>query len=115
MFVFAATKDLNMAIDFFEEQRAHIHNTSDELEQILCDQYRKVLDESELSTQIDDTEELQKKSKEELVNIDLDTAKNLKEKEIFIGQDVGKNIYILVFPPVLLSVPGSLKLLETFT
>ena len=73
-FIFSATRDLNHAIDFFEEKSAHIHNTSDKLEQILCTQYRKVLDESELSILNDDTDELVKKSKKELVNIDLDKA-----------------------------------------
>ena len=44
--------DLNLAIDFFEEQAAHIHNTSDKLEQIICDQYRKVLDEYEVTKKV---------------------------------------------------------------
>ena len=84
-FIFAATRDLNVAIDFFEEQAAHIHNTSEKLESILCTQYRKILDESELSLLDDETDELRKKSKKELVNIDLEKAKTITNKELFIG------------------------------
>ena len=98
-FIFSATRDLNDAIDFFEEKSAHIHNTSDKLEQILCTQYRKVLDESELSILNDDTDELVKKPKKELVNIDLDKAKKLKDKELFVGQEVEKEIKCLGLSP----------------
>ena len=91
-FIFAATRDLNNAIDFFEEQAAHIHNTSEKLEQVLSTQYRKVLDESELTKLDEETDELRKKSKKELVNLDLDKARTLTDKELFIGQDVEKEI-----------------------
>ena len=33
---------------------------------------------------------LQKKSKQELVNIDLEKSKKLSDKKLFIGQDVEK-------------------------
>ena len=109
-FIFAATKDLSLAIDFFEEKKAHVHNTSDKLEQILCDQYRKVLDESELSEIVDDSDDLQKKSKKELVAIDLEKARKLNKKEIFIGQEVEKELKCLGLSP---SSPQLTWLLES--
>ena len=76
-FIYAATDDLSRAIDHFEQKGAHIHTASDQMERILTTQYRKVLDESELSTLDDETNVMGKKSKKELVNIDIVKAKKL--------------------------------------
>ena len=98
-FIFAATEDLSRAIDFFEQKDAHVHTASDKMERILCTQYRKVLDESELSTLDEETNELSKKTKTELVNLDIDEAKKLSDNELFIGREVEKEIKALGLSP----------------
>ena len=58
------------------------------------------MDESELLTLDDETDELVKKSKKELVNIDLEKAQTVSDKELFIGQDVEKEIKSLGLSPI---------------
>ena len=98
-FIFSATEDLSRAIDFFEQKDAHVHVAFDKMEQILCTQYRKVLEESELSILDDETNELGKKSKTELVNLDIDEAKKLPDTKLFIGNEVEKEIKALGLSP----------------
>lgn len=86
-FLLAVTKEFCFAIDFFEEHQAHVHNTQDKLEQVLVCQLRKVVDESELNNLADDSDKITRKSKRELVELDLDNAKLLAKKQIFIGAE----------------------------
>ena len=98
-FIFAATEDLSRAIDFFEQKQAHVHSASDKMESIISTQYRKVLEESELSTLDEETNELSQKSKKELVNIDIEKAKKLSDNKLFIGKEVEKEIKALGLSP----------------
>ena len=98
-FIYAATDDLSRAIDHFEQKGAHIHTASDQMERILTTQYRKVLDESELSTLDDETNVMSKKSKKELVNIDVVQAKKLPNTELFVGREVEKELKALGLSP----------------
>ena len=98
-FLLAVTKEFCVAIDFFEEHQAHVHNTQDKLEQVLVSQLRKVVDESELNNLAEDSDEITRKSKRELVELDLDNAKLLSKKKIFIGAETEKELKALGLTP----------------
>ena len=97
-FVFAATSDLTKAIDFFEKDKAQVHNTYEKLEQILVNQMRKCLEESELDN-LDFEDNTASKSARELVNLDVDSADTLGPKYIFIGDEVEKEIKKIYLNP----------------
>ena len=97
-FIFAATCDLNEAIDYFEKRGAHIHNTSTKLEDILVTQYRKVFEES-VYNDLDEDDNLKLKKKSELVEIYVEKAKLLSNAELFVGSDVSKEIRALGLTP----------------
>ena len=97
-FVYAASEDLTAAIDFFEQRKVNVHNCSEKLEKILLAQMRKVIDESELMT-LDREEKVIRKSREELINLDVDNSKLLSDKKIFIGSETEKFIKELGLSP----------------
>ena len=73
-FVFAATSELTKAIDFFEKDKAQVHNTYKKLKQILVNQMRKCLEESESNNLDLEDDTVSKKSARELVNLDMWTV-----------------------------------------
>ena len=75
-----------------------MHNTGDKLEDILVGQYRKILDESEIKT-LTDNDELKRKSRRQLINLDTEGAKKLDNKKMFIGQNAEKEIRSLGLSP----------------
>lgn len=98
-FVFAATGPMTEKIDFFEKNEAHVHNIADAIESIYVDQLRCILDDSELSVLDFETDELRKKSRVELISIDVDNAKLLSKKQMFIGSECSKEIKSLGLSP----------------
>ena len=99
MFVYASTLDMTEAIDFFESRDVNIHNAADKLENIMYIQMRKVLDETEVTKYNDDTDTIEKKHRRELVKIDLETAKYLSYKKMFIGSECDKYLKKLGLHP----------------
>ena len=97
-FIFAANSDFNDAVDYFEKRGAHIHNTSSKLEDILVTQYRKVFDET-VYNKLDEDDNLKLKTRRELLDIDVDKAKTLKNAEMFVGSEVSKEIKALGLHP----------------
>ena len=73
---------------------AHIHNIGDKLENILVSQCRKVLCDSEIN-ELDEEKNLVRKSRDKLINIDLEQAKKLSDKEMFVGSEVEKELKAL--------------------
>ena len=66
---------------------------------MLVSQLRKVVDESELNNLAEDSDEITRKSKRELVELDLDNAKLLSKKKIFIGAETEKELKALGLTP----------------
>ena len=97
LFIYAASEDLLKAIKFFEQGKVNIYNASEKLEKILIGQMRKIFDETEL-TKLND-EEVVKKSRHELMNLDPDRAKLLNTKTMFIGSETEKFIKELGLTP----------------
>ena len=54
LFVSDANSEFDKGIDFFEEKQSHVHNTGDMLEKILVGQYRKIFDQFEIDTLMED-------------------------------------------------------------
>ena len=81
-------------IKFLEDRSAHIHNIGDKLENILVSQCRKVLCDSEIN-ELDEEKNLVRKSRDKLINIDLEQAKKLSDKEMFVGSEVEKELKAL--------------------
>ena len=99
LFVNAATADMSEAIDFFESRNVQVHNAGDKLESILYKQMRKVFDEQEVTELSEDNETLVKKGRLELLKVDVDKAKVLKRKKMFIGVETEKEIRSLGLDP----------------
>ena len=97
-FVLDSNSEFTSGVDFFEENQSHVHNTGDMLENILVGQYRKTFDETEIN-QLDENDQLKRKSRKELINLDIESAKKLDNKRIFIGQNVEKLIKSLGLSP----------------
>ena len=97
-FLLANFAEFTKNIKFFEDRNAHVHNVGDKLEDILVSQYSKILDDSEYN-ELDANGDLTRKSREELINIDLEKAKKLSSKEMFLGQEVEKEIKDLGLKP----------------
>ena len=98
-FIFAATSDFCNAVDFFEQSTAHVHSEQEKLEDILMTQLRKTVQETELQNLDEETNEMSKKSGRELLKVELEDSKLLKNSEIFIGRDVEKEIKALGLSP----------------
>ena len=93
-FVFGAVSEYTKNIKFLEDRSAHIHNIGDKLENILVSQCRKVLCDSEIN-ELDEEKNLVRKSRDKLINIDLEQAKKLSDKEMFVGSEVEKELKAL--------------------
>lgn len=98
MFVFDASAELIEGIKHFESKEAQIHNTGDKLETLLVGQYRKVFHDSVINT-LDEDDNLERKSRRELMNVDLDEAMKLSKKNIYIGHRVEQEIKKLGLSP----------------
>ena len=97
-FLLANSSEYLKNIKFFEERSAHVHNTGMKLEDILVSQMSKVLDDKEFN-ELDDEDNLVRKSRDKLINIDLDKATKLSNKEMFITNDVKKELDALGLKP----------------
>ena len=89
LFVHSATADMTEAIDFFEQRKVNVHNAAEKLESVLVNQMRKVLDDSEIYTVTRDGDRV-KKSRKELIKLDVSQATLLSFKKMFIGAEVQK-------------------------
>ena len=98
LFIYDSNAEFSRGIDFFEEKQSHVHNTGDKLEDILVGQYRKIFDESEINYLTED-DELKRKSRRKLINLDIESAKKLDNKKVFIGQKVEQEIKSLGLTP----------------
>ena len=98
-FVFAATASMTEKIDIFEKNQANIHNAANIIENIYVDQLHCIIDDSELSVIDSENDELRKKSRSELLTIDVNAAKVLHNKHIFIGHECAKEIKSLGLSP----------------
>ena len=98
-FILAAATEFCSAIDFFEEHQAHVHNNQDKLEQVLVSQLRKVIDESELNNLNEESEEITRKSRRELVELDVDNVKLCSKKHTFISAETEKELKALGLNP----------------
>jgi hypothetical protein len=87
-FLLEATGDLNTAI----------HNTKQKLEQILFGQLGKIVDDSVLNN-LDEDDNLVRKSSTEVVDMDMDNVKMLSNKKMFIGQEVIKELKAMGLSP----------------
>ena len=93
-FLLANMAEYTKTIKFLEDRTAHVHNIGEKLEEILVGQLGKVLDDSEFN-ELDEDGNLVRKSIHKLLNIDLETAKKLSDKHMFIGTEVEKEIKAL--------------------
>ena len=84
-FVYSATKDLTLAVDYFESRDINVNDAGDKVESILVNQMRTILEDKVFNNL--DSEEVTKKSRKELVSIDVTEAPKLNRKQIFIGSD----------------------------
>ena len=84
-FVYSATKDLTLAVDYFESRDINVNDAGDKVESILVNQMRTILEDKVFNNL--DGEEVTKKSRKELVSIDVTEAPKLTRKRIFIGTD----------------------------
>ena len=98
-FLYAATFEMIEKIDFFEERGAHVHNSSEVLEDILISQMRKIFDETVYNDLDSDTNEVRSKSRFELIEIDPNSAKKLDVKQMFVGSEVNKELRALGLKP----------------
>ena len=97
-FILANLSEYTKNVKFFEERAAHIHNTGDKIEDILVSQLRKVLDDSEIN-ELDEDGNLVRKSRDKVINIDLNEAKKLSNNKVFIGREVEKEIEAMGLTP----------------
>ena len=85
-FIMAATKDLNEAINYFEERDNKIHLARSKMEEVLRGQLLKFMKASVVNS-IDEMRNLQKRSGPELLEIDVHQEEScLSRNQVFIGQ-----------------------------
>ena len=98
-FINAATAEMTDAIDFFESNDINVHNVSDRLESLMRSQMSKVFVENVIVTLNEENETFEKKSRKDLLKIDVDTAEVLSNKKIFIGSETQKLLTNLGLTP----------------
>jgi len=98
-FINAATVELTHAIDFFESNDINVHNVGDKLESLMRSQMSKVLEEKEIVTLNEENDTFEKKSRRDLLKVDVDKAEILSNKKIFIGSDTEKLLKNLGLTP----------------
>ena len=98
-FINAATVEMTHAIDFFESNDINVHNVGDKLESLMRSQMSKVFEEKEIVTLNEENDSFEKKSRKELLKIDVDKAEVLSNKKIFIGSETEKLLKNLGLTP----------------
>ena len=98
LFIYDSNAEFDRGVDFFEEKQSHVHNTGEKLEDIVVGQYKKIFDNSEIYTLMEN-DELKRKSRKQLIHLDIEAAKKLDNKRVFIGQNVEKEIKSLGLSP----------------
>lgn len=98
LFIYDSNAEFDRGVDFFEEKQSHVHNTGERLKDILVGQYKKIVDNSEIYT-LTENNELKIKSRKQLIHLDIEAAKKLDNKRVFIGQNVEKEIKSLGLSP----------------
>ena len=99
MFVYSATAEMTEGIDFLESRSVNIHNAADKLENILYTHQMRVLDESEVNVYSEDRDSMERKDRLDLLKVDVETAKLLKNKKMFIGDEAEKYLRKLGLRP----------------
>ena len=98
-FIMAATRDLNEAINYFEERTNKIHKARDKMEEVLRCQLLKFL-KTRVVNKLDELDNVMKKSGPELLKIDVnDDSKYLSRSFVFIGQQCSKLMKDLELTP----------------
>ena len=88
----AATKDLNEAINYFEERDNKIHLARSKMEEVLRGQLLKFMKASVVNS-IDDMKNVQKKSGPELLEIDVHKEEScLSRNQVFVLRSRGNLI-----------------------
>ena len=92
-FLLAATRELVLAIDFFEQRTELLHKSRAKMEEVLQKQILKFHDESAVKVADKELNYVSKKTGPQLLEIDLDNKKTLlSNKMVFIGQETTKTI-----------------------
>ena len=99
VFVYSATAEMTEGIDFLESRSVNIHNAADKLENILYTHQMRVLDESEVNVYSEDRDSMERKDRLDLLKVDVETAKLLKNKKMFIGDEAEKYLRKLGLRP----------------
>ena len=92
-FLLAATRELVLAIDFFEQRTELLHKSRAKMEEVLRTQILKFHDESAVKVADAEFNYVSKKTGNQLLEIDLENKETLLNKKmVFIGQETTKTM-----------------------
>ena len=95
LFLLAATRELVLAIDFFEQRTELMHKSRAKMEEVLRTQILKFHDESavKVTDEESNSDNVLKKTGVQLLEIDLENKETLlSKKKMFIGQETKKQM-----------------------
>ena len=98
-FIYAATADLSKGIDFFEREKVQVHLARAKMEDLLLCQLRKCVSEVEFEDLDDEANTVSRKTGYDLLEVEVTSDTLLKNKKIFVGQGVEKEIKALGLSP----------------
>ena len=98
-FVYAASEELSVAIDFFEQEKIQVHHAREKMEKILYRHLQKAVKEEFINNLDEENNDISKKSGHELLNVVVDEKTFLDNKDLFIGHEVEKEIKQLGLRP----------------
>ena len=113
-FIYAATEELCVAIDFFEQEKVQVHNAREKMEKVLYRQLQKTVKEELINNLDKESNDISRKTGRELLNVDVDENAYLTNKDIFIGQEVEKEIKQLGLKPSSIQLSWLFEIVRSF-
>ena len=113
-FIYAATEELCVAIDFFEQEKVQVHNAREKMEKVLYRQLQKTVKEELINNLDKESNDISRKTGRELLNVDVDENAYLTNKDIFIGQEVEKEIKQLGLKPSSVQLSWLFEIVRSF-
>ena len=111
-FIFAATASLSQNIDFFEQNKVHVHHSRDKMQDILYTQLKKCVQSKFL--QYEEDGGVVRKTAKELLQVEVSDQTMLKRERIFLGREVSDEMKDLDLRPNSPQVAWLMDMAKTF-
>lgn len=110
-FIYAATASLSRNIDFFEQNKVQVHHSWDKMDSILYTQLKKTVQSKFLE---EESEEVTRKTGEELLLVEVSDKTVLKRDKLFLGREVADEIKALDLKPTSPQLTWLMDMVRTY-